>query len=182
MRLQKQLVSFQSILDSGDLSINKTVENEEITLISKLLRESPIEEPIERGVSALIAFHGHNEPEPVEDLIEEEVEGALTIFSNLRVSPNDPPILVSDKATFSEALLPINETRNHMMNIERLAGAKDKYAGTVANELIKDFQLATSYPPEERDFIAPEELTDIVKILSEKIASERENANKKAEE
>ncbi|MBL7479607.1 TraM recognition domain-containing protein [Legionella bononiensis] len=182
MKLQKQLSSFQQILDSGDLSINKDVENEEITLITKALRESNIEEPIERGVAALIAFHGHNEPEPVEDIIEEEVEGALTIFSTLRINSNAPPILASDKAAFSESLLPINETRNQMMMIERLAGAKDKYAGTVANELIKDFQLATSYPPEERDVIDPQELTDVVKSLSSRIALEREKAIKKSEE
>ncbi|EHL29519.1 TraM recognition domain-containing protein [Legionella drancourtii] len=182
MKLQKQLTSFQAILNSGDLTINKAVENEEITLITQLLRESTIAEPIERGVSALIAFHNHNEPEPVEDLVEEEVEGALTIFSPLRVNASEPPILVSDKETFSESLLPINETRNQMMTIERLAGAKDKYAGTVANELIKDFQLATSYPPEERDEVDPYTLTDMVSSLSEKIVSEREKANKKSEE
>ncbi len=182
MKLQKQLTSFQRILDSGDLSINKVVENEEITLITKVLHETNIEEPIERGVAALIAFHGHNAPEPVEDLIEEEVEGALTIFSGLRITANSPPILATDKAAFAESLLPINETRNQMMMIERLSGAKDKYAGTVANELIKDFQMATSYPPEERDAIAPQDLTDIVKGLSAKIASERDKANKKSEE
>lgn len=182
LKLQKQSASFQQILASGDLSINKYVENEEITLITKLLHESTIEEPIERGVAALIAFHGYNAPEPVEDLIEEEVEGALTIFSNLRLVPNAPPLLVSDKEAFAEPLLPINETRNQMMMIERLAGAKDKYAGTVANELIKDFQLATSYPPEERDAIGPDELTAVVRTLSEKIDSERIKANNKSEE
>lgn len=182
MKLQKQLTSFQKILDSGDLSINKSVENEEITLITKALHETNIEEPIERGVAALIAFHGHNAPEPVEDLIEEEVEGALTIFSALRVTANSQPILVADKVTFAESLLPINETRNQMMTIERLAGAKDKYAGTVANELIKDFQMATSYPPEERDAIEPQNLTDIVRALSTKIATEREKAIKKSQE
>ncbi len=182
MKLQKQLTSFQKILDSGDLSINKAVETEEITLITKALREANIQEPIERGVAALIAFHGHNAPEPVEDLVEEEVEGALTIFSALRITPTSPPILATDKAAFAEALLPINETRNQMMMIERLAGAKDKYAGTVANELIKDFQMATSYPPEDRDIIDAHELTEVVKGLSSKIASEREKANKKSEE
>ncbi|CAM2828500.1 TraM recognition domain-containing protein [Legionella worsleiensis] len=182
MKLQKQLSSFQQILESGDLSINKVVENEEITLITKALRESNIVEPIERGVAALIAFHGHNEPEPVEDIIEEEVEGALTIFSALRFNYNAPPILVSDKATFSQPLLPINETRNQMMLIERLAGAKDKYAGTVANELIKDFQLATSYPPEETDIIEPLILTEIVKSLSSRIALEREKAVNRSQE
>lgn len=182
MKLQKQLASFQSILESGDLSINKAVENEEITLISKALKESTIVEPIERGVAALIAFHGQNEPEPVEDIVEEEVEGALTIFSKLRIDPNAPPILVADKEVFSEPLLPINETRNQMITIECLAGAKDKYAGTVANELIKDFQIATSYPPEERDVIDVQELTGIIRDLSAKISAEREKANKKAAE
>ncbi|MFT4058654.1 MAG: TraM recognition domain-containing protein [Legionella sp.] len=182
MKLQKQLTSFQGILDSGSLSIDKMVENEEITLISNLLHESTVQEPIERGVSALIAFHSHNEPEPVEELVEEEVEGALTIFNPLRVNSGEPPILVSDKVAFSEALLPINETRNQMMNIERLAGAKDKYAGTVANELIKDFQLATSYPPDERDDIDPDSLTNIVKDLAARLATEREKANQKSED
>jgi intracellular multiplication protein IcmO len=182
MKLQKQLTSFQKILESGNLSIDKVVESEEITLITKVLHESTIEEPIERGVAALIAFHGHNEPEPVEDLIEEEVEGALTIFSGLRINATSQPILASDKTAFSESLLPINETRNQLMMIERLAGAKDKYAGTVANELIKDFQMATSYPPEERDEIDSYELTEIVRSLAVKIASERERANLKNEE
>ncbi|HAT6978173.1 TPA: TraM recognition domain-containing protein [Legionella pneumophila] len=182
VKLQKQLASFQNILESGDLSINKTVENEEITLISKALKESTVIEPIERGVAALIAFHGQNEPEPVEDIVEEEVEGALTIFSKLRIDPDAPPILVADKEAFSESLLPINETRNQMITIERLAGAKDKYAGTVANELIKDFQIATSYPPEERDVIDSQELTGIIRDLSAKISTEREKANKKAAE
>ncbi|RUR12248.1 TraM recognition domain-containing protein [Legionella sp. km772] len=181
MKLQKQLTSFQEILSSGELSIDKHVETEEISIIAKALHDSTIEEPIERGVAALISFHGHNEPEPVEALIEEEVEGALTIFSNLRVNKNAPPILAVDKMMFAEPLLPINETRNQMMMIERLAGAKDKYAGTVANELIKDFQLSTSYPPEERDVIAPEDLTEVVTNLASKIAAEREKANQKTE-
>lgn len=174
MKLQKQQIAFQKILDGGDLSIDKPVENEEITLIAKAFSESEIKEPIERGVAALIAYHGFTEPVPVEDIIEEEVEGALTIFSGLRKTENGPPILVSDIEKFAQPLLPINETRNHMMRIERLAGAKDKYAGNVANELIKDFQLATSYPPETRDEIAPDELTEIVRQLAARIAGERE--------
>ncbi|MBN9230712.1 MAG: TraM recognition domain-containing protein [Legionella sp.] len=179
VRLQKQLTSFESILQKGDLSINKIVENEEITLITKLLRESDVQEPIERGVTALIAFHNYNEPEPVEELIEDVVEGELTIFSPLRVNSNIPPVLARDKEAFARALLPINETRNYMMAIERLAGAKDKYAGTVANELIKDFQLATSYPVADRDEIDAESLTAIVQSLSARFVEERAKANQK---
>lgn len=182
IKLQKQLTGFQRVLDSGDLSINKEVENEEITLITKSLHESKITEPIERGVAALLAFHGHNEPEPIEDLIEEVEEGALTIFSGLRHPKDGLPLLVKDIAQFSLSLLGINETRNYLSVIERACGAKDKYAGTVANELIKDFQVATSYPPEERDKVDIEDLRAMVNTLTEKIVSEREKANNKTSE
>ena len=182
IKLQKQLTGFQKILDSGDLSIDKEVENEEISLITKVLHESKISEPIERGVAALLAYHSHNEPEPVEEIIEEEEEGILTIFTALRHPVGGLPLLAKDIEYFSQSLLGINETRNHLSVIERAAGAKDKYAGTVANELIKDFQMATSYPPVERDEIDAEELATTVGELIKKIISEREKANDKAQE
>ncbi|PJD96238.1 MAG: phosphoesterase [Legionella sp.] len=177
VKLQKQLASFQNILSSGDLNINKAVETEEIAIITNALHNSELQDPIERGVAALMAFHAYNEPEPVEDLIEEEVEGALTIFSSLRENPGLPPILATKKEEFSAPLLSINDTRDQLMKIERLSGAKDKYAGTIANELIKDFQVATSYPPEERDYIQPDALTALVRDLSARLVAEREKMN-----
>ena len=47
VKLQKQLASFQKILETGELSIDKVVETEEITIIAQALRDSKIEEPIE---------------------------------------------------------------------------------------------------------------------------------------
>jgi len=179
-KLQKQMNGFQKILESGNLSINRDVENEEISLITKVLRESEIQEPIERGVAALLAYHGHNEPAPIEEIIQEEEEGALTIFSKLRRPVGSLPLLVKDTEEFSKSLLAINETRNYLTNIERASGAKDKYAGSVANELIKDFQTATSYPPLERDYIGPEDLADLARELAERLAIEREKAALKA--
>lgn len=181
-KLQKQLAGFQKIIDSGDLSIEKEVDTEEINMITAALRESTVPEPIERGVAALLAFHSYNEPEPVEEIIVEEEEGALTIFSKLRTAANGLPLLVKDVEQFSLPLLPINETRDYLSVIERVSGAKDKYAGNVANELIKDFQSATSYPPLERDYISSEDLSVLVQGLSGKIVSEREKAKAKAEE
>ncbi len=179
IKLQSQLATFQGLLERGDLSITSSIETEEISLITKILQESEGTDPIERAVSALITYHSYNEPEPVEELIEEEKEGALTIFSPLRLNKNSLPLLAKDKQAFSEPLIHINETRNQMMMIERLAGAGDKYAGSVANELIKDFQSATAYPPTERDITDPNELTGIVKALSSRLAEEREKADKK---
>lgn len=180
-KLQKQLIGFKQVLEDNDLSITKDVPNEEIALISSALHESHITEPIERGVAALLAFHHHNEPEEVEELIEEVEAGTLTIFSPLHYPPGAPRLLVSDVERFSEPLLNINETRDYMMNIERLSGEKDKLAGNIANELIKDFQMATTYPPYERDYITAEELAGIVHSLSVRFTSEREKASHQTE-
>lgn len=181
-KLQQQLLGFQKVLESGDLSIEKVIDNEDITLITKALHESNVTEPIERGVAALLAYHGINEPEPVEELVEEEEEGVLTIFSRLRQSKGSLPLLAKDVEQFSLSLLPINETRDYMSNIERYTGAKDKYAGTVANELIKDFQMATSYPPQERDEVTAEYIAEITNELAEKLVIEREKAKASAAE
>lgn len=175
-KLQNQLSRFQSILESGDLRITKVVENEEIKLITKALHESTAFDPIERGVSALLAFHHYNEPESVEELVEEVNIGMLTIFSPLRYPPNAPPLLVKDITTFSAPLMPINESRDYLMSIERLCGEKDRQAGNVANELIRDFQMATSYPPQERYPITPEQLASQTNNLIEYIKIVRENA------
>lgn len=172
-KLQKQMAGFQKLLESGDLTIKKTVENEEIHLITKALRESVVIEPIERGVAALLAYHSHNEPTPVEELVETEEEGVLTIFSTLRRAEGSLPLLVKDIPKFSESLLPINETRNYLTTIERVSGSKDKFASTVAGELIKDFQMATRYPPDERDPISAQELANMADELCKSISNAR---------
>jgi len=181
-KLQKQLTGFQKIINSGDLSINVEVENEDITMIASALKASSIVDPIERGVAALLAYHGHNEPEPLEELVQEEEEGILTIFNRLRQPDNAPKLLVKDIEAFSKSLLDINATRNYMTTIERLMGAKDRYAGVVAGELIKDFQVATNYPPEDKTMMSADALVDVVNSLNETVVKAREEAKHKEDE
>ena len=184
IKLQTQMSGFQRILDTQDFNLGPAAASEELALICESLQASTIDAPIERGVAALLAFHGHNEPEAVEDIIEPTILGTMTIFTPLQYPPGSPALHVTDVARFSESLLPINETRNYMMNIERLSGEKDSLSGNIANELIKDFQAATRYPPDERGGLSAEDLTGQVLVLSEKIRREREavKRNKASEE
>jgi intracellular multiplication protein IcmO len=175
-KLSNQLTNFKKIIDSGDIVLDKDVHTEEIDIISQALKQSTVKEPIERGVEALMAFHGHNAPEDIEELLEEEVGGKLTIFSKLIQPANAPKLLVADSTIFSEPLLSINDTRDELMTIERLSGEKDKMAGNIANELIKDFQLATNYPPDEHTLMTVESLNTVLYSMSQKIIKEREKA------
>jgi intracellular multiplication protein IcmO len=173
-KLQKQAAHFQGVIDGSDLSIRITSQDEEIGQISKLLRDAKESDPMERGVAALLAFHRRNEPEEVEDLFDETPPENITIFSSLRELPADtPPVMVQDVGSFSEPLLPIQEARDYLISIGRLSGEKDKLAGAVANEIVKDLQMATSYPPEQRVLMETATLAQSIKTLVERINEER---------
>ncbi len=176
-KLQEQLKNFQEVISSTEAKEPGNLESETISIITKSLKESTITDPIERGVSVLMSFHNYSEPEPVEELIEEEVHGQLTIFANLRQPSKAPPILVKDVKSFSEPLLSINETRDSMIAIERLAGEKASLAAGIANEVIKDFQSATTYPPEDLEKPSAQQITEVVHLICEKIKRERKRAS-----
>jgi intracellular multiplication protein IcmO len=173
-KLQKQAAHFQGVIDGSDLTIRITSQDDEIAQISQLLRDTKESDPMERGVAALLAFHKRNEPEEVEALFDETPDESITIFSTLRELPvGTPPVMVNDIASFSEPLLPIQEARDYLISIGRMSGEKDKLAGAVANEIIKDLQMATSYPPEQRVLMETTALAQSIKTLVERINEER---------
>jgi len=181
-KLKKQLVGFHTILNSNKPNIDLVIESETIGLVTKSLRESTIAEPVERCVAVLLAFHRHNEPEQVADLIEEEVRGVLTIFSPMREVASAPPILAKDKTAFVQPLLPIQETRDRLIDIESLTGQKSIMAGKIANEIIKDFQSVTNYPPGECYTEDDARLAEQVNLIALKIARARKLAAETAKE
>lgn len=172
-KLQKQLIGFQKIIESGDFSLKTQTQNEDIAFVSKSLKEVDQKDSIEKSVAILLAYQKQNEPEVVEDLIELETPGEITIFSKLIHPANAPALLSKNIEMFSQPLMPMNETRDYLMNIERLSGENDKLAGGIANEIIKDFQTATSYPPTERDIISAKELGNVTNELVANITQAR---------
>ncbi len=177
-KLQQQLMNFQKVLDSDELQISTAASVEEITLITKLLAEVKTTNPIEAAVGALMAYQRTNETEEVKPLEVVQEVGKLTIFSPLQQPAGSLPILAADPTTFSLPIIPLNESRDLIMNIERLTGEKDKLAANIANELINDFQTATSYPPLARDEVTVQDLCAEVVALCAAIKENRETAGK----
>lgn len=175
-KLNIQLYSFQNVIEAGDFHMQVKEYSEEIDVISTLLKESSVVDPIERSVGALIAFYKRNQPEEVSDIVQEVVQGTITIFSDLVYPSNSPPLLSPDIQRFSQPLLQINETRNDLMLIEQYAGEKEKLSGTIANEVIKDLQAATHYPPDELELLDTTAIVDAVKTICERISEERQVA------
>ena len=179
-KLQKQLDTFQRVLATSDMEMTSSATSEEITLITTLLSKSSVVDPIERSVDALLGFYRHNQPEEVHELLEETVLGSLTIFSELHYPVGLPRLRARDVDRFSLPLLAINETRNDLMNIEQFSGEKEKLAGTIANEIIKDLQVSTAYPPDARELMDTALLIDSVRSLCAHISREREDVKQKS--
>lgn len=173
-RLQQQLKYFSELLVSNDVSIEKEVHNDEIMAIKELLDASEAPNIIDRAFNALDALHKANEPEPVEDIVEAIEEGKLTIFTPYQVS--DANDLITNIEEFSKPLIEIVNCRDTILSIERMCGAKDKYAVAVANEIIKDLQAATSYPTANIDDISTEDIKILVQDLNKAIEQQRNEA------
>lgn len=178
-KLQTQLANFQKIIASGELEINVEVSTEEIDVVAKALRASEAKDPIERGVEALIAYHKHTEePDEEVEMVQEELPpGELNIFSKLNYPADLPSLLVSDVEAFSLPLLNPVVIRTKASVVERLSGKQDKYAGSVAKEIVKDLQMATVYPPDTIDKIDVGELCGVVEGLSSAIVAARSKAD-----
>ncbi len=177
IKLQTQMVAFKKIVDSGNLALSVEVDTPEIKRVVESLEASELEDPIEKGVEALIAFHNFSEPENVEVVEQEMVEGELNIFYKLQHPDSAPPLLVDDVETFSAPILNINSLTTKISFIEKITGKQDQYANNIAQELVKDLQTATKYPPDSIDKISSEELTSVVNELCQLIVKAREGSS-----
>ena len=175
-KLNQQLEQFKIVLESNDWSMQPKESREEIEAITQILTSSEVEDPIERAVGGLIAFYKRNQPEEVEEILQEVVSGELTIFSPLDYPTGLPRLRVTDER-FVMPLLPINETRNDLMLIEQYSGEKEKLAGTIANEIIKDLQASTGYPPQHRNMLETSLIIDSINTICTRIREEREALN-----
>ena len=170
---EERMDRFNTLLESGDIAIERDMESEEINVVRTALHENEFMDPIERGVAALMAYHTHSEPEEFEELIEEESEEELNIFTRLRVANDMPPPMTDDYESFSLPLLNKTPTRTEIATIEKITGKQDKLANNIAQEIIKDMQLATHYPPETLDEISAGELADATNHLISEIQQAR---------
>lgn len=173
--LERRLHNFQQVLERDEFFPDKHFNNEDITLVASKLVENESQDSIERGVTTLLALHG-NEQAEVEDVEEETIDGELHIFNKLHVNNELKRLLLVDNLErFGAPLLNRADIREQIAIIERLSGKLDRYASNVAEEVIKDMRVATTYPPLIAQTFSSEELTDAVKELVTQIRSAREH-------
>jgi intracellular multiplication protein IcmO len=147
--LDSRLEQFTAIIASGEEVFEaQHDEAEEIHLIARTMQENPDVNAIERGVTALLAFHNQQaapieeEPELVEDT------GRLNIFSRVHLPESIYQMVgAADFERFSGPLIAKSLIKDKLELLERVLGRSGSQANTITGEVIKDMLIATDYPP-----------------------------------
>ena len=172
--LDRRLGHFQQVLDTSDFFASTRAESDEINFISKVMADNEMLDPIERGVTTLLAVYGQSETEEVVEVEPDLPSEQLDIFTPLRVSEaGKKALLTDDYERFSASLLNRANLREQLGVVERISGKSEKHAGNIAEEIVKDMRIATNYPPVVLDAPTSAEMTDVINELIERIKTER---------
>ncbi len=152
IELEDRVSHLGEIIASGETLALETEESEEIQMIVNFMADGAGANPIEKALSALMAFHNRHEAavESSAAALEEEVpvEGRLNIFSKVQLGDSVKQLVGAGQvAAFSLPLLIRGVTHDKIEVIERLLGRSASQVGSMANEIIKDLTYVTDYPP-----------------------------------
>jgi len=167
VEIEERMEKFAELV-TEELSLSVEEEGEEIQIISDAMA-SQSGNPIERALSALLAFHNRTAvvEEAIPEVDTEVAEGQLNIFSQARLGEMVKALVgAKDFAAFSEPLVLKSTLKHHVGLLEKLLGRSMAQANPIANEIIKDMATATDYPPSMvEDLLLPSE--QVVAIAGE---------------
>lgn len=163
--LEDRIEHFDEVLASEKVFTPAEDEGEEIQIISDSLTSQPDANPIERALSALLAFHNRHGTTEIEEVIEEAEEGKVNIFSKAALGDTVKALVGSQFDQFSEPLVSKSIVKDRIALIERLMGRAASQANPMTNEIIKDMSTSTDYPPPVEGMLLPSE--EVVAIANE---------------
>ncbi|MAZ38690.1 MAG: phosphoesterase [Legionellales bacterium] len=190
--LRKDLVEFEQRQDKFIESLSKiehiqefVQDHDELDIVFESFMHASEKTRIERGIKSLMAYHNQNAIEEEVEEIDETPLDEINLFTPLRM--NDPTVPMLVGSTFEEFSAPLvkrNEIKNKLEFIEKLTGKTTKNANHAANEVLKDMQVATFYPPKYMSHPAVEELAEVVNNLAKHVAKrvESESENKSGDD
>jgi len=169
---EKRINQFVELVDSNELAFSAPEFSQDINLIAETLKHDTSPTLIERGVAALLAYHNQDAESEFEDEEPEDLEEStdkLDVFTKVQLSDLTRELVPpADFERFSAPLLPKMLTGQKTEFLERLSGKPESQASAIATEIIRDMELATSYPPAIKE---PPVVDDIVILIQELAAS-----------
>ncbi len=168
--LEQRTIRFSQMVESFADSVYAE-PNEDIQFVINSLAENQDKLPIEKSVAALLSYHEENALPEIEEDVDELPAEQLNLFVPFRLGDPTVPMLIGEGfEEFSAPLVKRNETQSQIELIERLDGKSSHYATGIADEIMKDVQIATHYPPSIiPDKLSAEDLAALVNELSEHV-------------
>lgn len=166
---EKRGDQFQEIIKKGELDFPAPEFSQDINIIAESIHQDKSPSLIERGVTALLAYYNSKaapvEAEAGETITEAEAEEVssdeLNVFCKVQLSDLTKSMIPDLQwAEFSDLLLQKLTCKKQIAFAERLLGKPEQQSGEVAEELIKDMEMATRYPP------VVDLIPDVPKIVS----------------
>jgi intracellular multiplication protein IcmO len=178
MDLETRLENFATLLvHPDDLFAEHSDENEEIQIIATSMNENVDQNPIERSVTALLAFYNRNnttetvtDDEPVAEAID---TSRINIFNPVTLDEDvQARVGAINVKAFSSPLIFKSYVKDKIEILERILGRTGSQSQTITGEIIKDMLMATDYPPNvEGLFLSVEQVTLAATELGEYVAS-----------
>lgn len=167
VEFEQQIHHFEELIQNGDINFSAPEFNQDIDLIAQTFRRDLAPTLIEKGVAALLAYYNQGvepkvveEPEPIEESTE-----ILDIFTKIQLPKLSLKLIPEDELeAFSLPLLVKSAIRPRIEFIERLLGRAEVQASNMSSELLRDMQLATTYPPIIK---TPPNIPEIVRLTKE---------------
>ena len=167
--LEDRIERFKEALSKNQEAIFEGVkeEGEEIQIITNAITSESETNAIERGLTALLAFHNRHEvKEQVQEVEEEIAEDRLNIFSKVILSEGVKKLVgATALVEFSAPLISKSLVKDRVGLLERLMGRVASQATPMTAEMIKDMGLATDYPPPVENIFLPSE--EVIAIANE---------------
>lgn len=168
--LEERIDNFDEVITNSESLTPATDESEEIQIISDAMASVEEGNPIERALSALMAFHNRQNAgagETAEAETEQTTEnGRLNIFAKVALDDQVKAIIgAKEFDQFSMPLINKSMAKDKIELLERLMGRSASQANPMMNEIVKDMALATDYPPPVEGMLLPSE--EVVAIASE---------------
>lgn len=181
LAFDKNIRSFEHTVQNGGYFNEEPSVQDDLDKLADVINSNREIPPIERAVSALLAYHERETPQMTQEVVVELPSDELNIFTPLRLSDYLQPLLLApDVERFSNPILNPNSTRDQIGYIERLLGKSEQYATNVAAEIIKDMQSATHYPPVVEERPSSLELATVIDELISHISLKKTEASSKA--
>ena len=181
-KLAKGITQFQKMIKAGDIFVDIKLNDDGLDKIITKINGEDGQPPIEKAVSALLAFHEReDQPEQNFEALDELEGDELNIFTQLRIDEYLKGVILEKSLdNFSKPILDQKSTQEQAINVERLLGKTEQHAGSIAKEIAKDMQLATHYPPEIEEIPSGTEIGMLIDSLVDRISlKKKEHTDKK---